>query len=232
MEITATNTVRLRSKDGSIHVTDEVYNTLTSSCGAILSIIGSYHLIHQAWLAHKNWHVLAFFIYSFGLLNVFTSSALHHGINGSKRLDHALRQWDYFSISLMIAGTFTPFCLILVRNQLGSTVLVVVWFLALLGIALKAFYPLVPKWITTGLFILMGWLGALVAPEVYRILSWQAVALLMGGGLAFTLGAIIYSLEKPNPFPGRFGFHEIWHLFVLTGAACHFWLMYLYILPY
>jgi hemolysin III len=129
----------------------------------------------------------------------------------------------------MIAGTFTPFCLILMKNPLGWTVLGLIWTLAVLGIALKAIFPHVPRWLMTSLFIGMGWMGILIVKPVYQAIHWQGFLFLLLGGIFYTVGGLIYGLEKPNPIPGKFGFHEIWHCFVLAGAASHFYLMYFYL---
>ena len=218
-------TGQLLSKDGSIHVTDEFYNTLISSLGAVLSVIGVVLLVSRAHGLGNSWAVLGFSVYGMGLINVFTSSALHHGVNGSPRTNHLLRQFDYFAIFIMIAGTFTPFCLIFLKNSLGWTVLGLVWSVAFIGITLKALYPLIPKWFLLSLYIGMGWLGLLIAKPVYQAIHWQGLVAFFLGGIFFTGGGLIYGLEKPNPFPGKFGFHEIWHCLVLAGAASHFYIM-------
>lgn len=215
----------LLSKDGSVHITDEVYNTLISGIGTVLSAVGVVILIYRAWTPGEFGTVFGLAVYGFGLVNMFLWSALHHGVNGSPRTNHLLRQLDYFAISIMIAGTFTPFCLLL-RNTLGWTVLAVVWALALAGIALKAVYPHTPRWVLTSLYIGMGWLGLAVAKPIYQAIHWRGFSALLLGGIFFTVGGVIYGLEKPNPVPGRFGFHEIWHCFVLAGAASHFYVMY------
>ncbi len=213
------------SKDGSTHVTDEVYSTLISGFGLVLALIGSWCLISQAW-ERGFWHVTGYSIYSFGLISVFVTSTLHHGVDGPPETNHLLRQLDYFAIFLMIAGSFTPFCVIILRNTLGWTVAGLVWTLAILGILLKARYPGAPRWLTTSFFIGMGWLGVLIAKPVYQTIHWQGLSALFLGGLFFTVGGLIFVLEKPNPFPGKFGFHEIWHCFVVAGAASHFYIMY------
>ena len=224
--MTKPKTRPLLSKDGSIHVTDEVYNTLISSLGVLLSVIGVIFLVCRAHLAGQLWHVVSFSIYGVGLISVFLASALHHGVNGSPRTNHLLRQLDYFAIFLMIAGTFTPFCLIFLRDSLGWPVMVFVWSLAILGITLKALFPHIPKWVTLSFYIGMGWLGLLIVKPVYSAIHWQGGVAFFLGGFFFTVGGLIYGLEKPNPFPGKFGFHEIWHCFVLAGAASHFYIMY------
>ncbi len=224
-------TKRKLSKDGSIHVTDEFYNTLISSVGALLSLIGAALLIYHSLKDQKLWHTLGFIIYGISLFKLFLFSAFHHGIDGSEKTEYWLRQMDYFAIFIMIAGSFTPLCLILLRNTLGWSILFLVWFLSILGIGLKLRFPDLPKWFSTSLYIGIGWLGVFIAKPIYLLVP-QVIIWLFIGGLFFTVGAVIFFLEKPNPFPGRFGFHEIWHLFVLAGAASHFYLMYFYLLPY
>ncbi|MBI4374561.1 MAG: hemolysin III family protein [Deltaproteobacteria bacterium] len=213
----------LLSKDGSVHVTDEVCNSSISSLGAVLSLVGIWFLISLAWKAGQTWKIPAFSIYGFGLFTMFVSSALHHGINGSPETNHLLRQLDYFTIFVMIAGTATPFCLILLKNSLGWFILGLVWTLAIAGIVFKALRPDAPRWLMTSLYIGMGWLGLLMIKPIYEALPWQGLFAFSLGGLFFTAGGVIYVLEKPNPFPGKFGFHEIWHCLVLGGAASHFY---------
>ena len=210
------------SKDGSIHVTDEVWNTAISSFGALLTVIGVGWLMWQAGTHGNTTAALAFAVYGLGTLSVFVTSALHHGVDGSARTNHALRQLDYFAIFLMIAGTFTPFCLLLVPRPLGIPVLTLVWLLAGLGIASKAIWPGLPKWATLAMTIGMGWTALLIVPPVYARLQLSGLVAVGCGGLFFTFGGMIFGFETPNPVPGRFGFHEIWHCCVLAGATCHF----------
>lgn len=214
------------SKDGSVHVTDEIYNTLISSLGAVLTLVGVAHLLWRSYLIGSAIHVLSFLVYGIGVLSVFVTSALHHGVNGSPRTNWILRQLDYFAIFLMIAGTFTPFCLLLVRSTLSVHVLELVWTLAAVAIASKAIYPALPKWVTLAAALGMGWLAVVLIKPVYAAIHLEGVVALAAGGLFFTGGGLIFGLEKPNPFPGKFGFHEIWHCCVLAGAASHFSIMY------
>ena len=223
--MTDPKTGRLLSKDGSALITDEVYNTLISSLGAVLSVVGTLFLLHRAISVGLPWHLVGFSVYGLGLIGMFTASALHHGINASPETEHLLRQLDYYAIFVMIAGSFTPFCLILLRNRLGWFVLGLVWVITVVGIAIKALRPHAPRWFITSLYLAMGWLGVLIAKPIYEAIHWQGLAAMMLGGIFFTVGAVIYLLEKPNPSPGRFGFHEIWHCCVFAGAASHFYIM-------
>lgn len=223
---------RARSKDGSRHVTDEIFNTCSSGAGALLAAIGAGALIWQAWQAGKPWHVVGFSVYGLFLVHLFVSSALHHGIDGSEQTEHRLRQWDYFSIFLMIAGTMTPFCVILLRSPLGWASLTLIWMVAIVGIYLKARQPDLPKWLTTTLYVSMGWFAVIIFYPVYLALGTGALFWLGLGGIFYTGGSALYLCEWPNLIPQRFGFHEIWHLCVLAGAASHFYVMYTFLLPH
>lgn len=219
---------RTLSKDGSVHVTDEVYNTRISALGAVLTVFGITHLLWRAHTAASPLHVYCFLVYGLGVLSVFVSSALHHGVDGSPRTNHLLRQLDYCAIFVMIAGTFTPFCVLLVKGALGMGTLALIWSLAFIGIAIKALYPRLPRWVTVATTICMGWLGLVIVEPVYHALQLQGLAGLLIGGVFFTVGGLIFGLEKPNPVPGKFGFHEIWHCCVVAGAGSHFSVMYLF----
>ncbi len=219
------------SKDHSIHVTNEVFNTISAIFGAVMALIGSLMLIYASITLHKSWHILSFTIYGAALVNLFVTSALHHGVDEPEELVRLFHQLDYIAIFLLIAGTFTPFCLILLRDTaVGNLVLALVWLFGIIGIVLKVRYPLLPKWISTSLYIGIGWFGILIANPLYQQNPQLLMALIVGG-LFFTVGAVIFFFEKPNLIPGHFGFHEIWHIFVLAGAASHFYAMYYLVLP-
>jgi hemolysin III len=210
---------RALSKDGSVHVTDEVWNTRIAGCGALLSVMGTSVLLLQAFLTHPPLHVFAFGLYGLSLVGMFVASALHHGVDGSARTEHLLRQLDYFAIFVLIAGSFTPFAIITLPHTLGWVSLAVMWTVAVVGIAVKAIKPDVPrKWIVT-CYLAMSWVGGIGFYNFSQAAPWQALAGIGLCGLFYTGGALIYVLEKPNPIPGRFGFHEIWHVCVLFGSA-------------
>jgi hemolysin III len=215
------------SKDGSVHVTDEVYNTWISVLGAVLTVVGTGFLLWRSQAASSSPHFVAFLVYGLGVLSVFVTSALHHGVNGSPRTNHVLRELDYAAIFLMIAGTFTPFCMLVVKGSLGTRTLVLIWALAALGISAKLLYPGLPKWATVAITVGMGWLGLLVARPIYQEIHLLGLIGLLVGGVLFTVGGLIFALEKPNPVPGKFGFHEIWHCCVVAGAASHYFVMHL-----
>lgn len=217
--------LRKISKDGSLNVTDEVYATLISAIGALFAIFGTLALVILSIKANNFWHTLSFVVYGLTFINLFMMSTLHHGIDSTPKTEHLLLQLDYYSIYIMIAGTFTPLCLVLLHNNLSITVLIVIWLLAITGITLKVKYPHMPKWISTSFYIVMGWMATIIIYPIY-LQSPQSIQLIALGGILYTIGAVIFHFEKPNPIPGKFGFHEIWHLFVVAGAVSHYFVMY------
>ncbi|HAK44344.1 MAG TPA: hemolysin III [Spirochaeta sp.] len=220
------------SKDGSIHVTDEIFNTASHTAGAIFSLLGMVLLITFSAVAGKVWHIVGFSIYGTSLFMLFLSSAFHHGIDRSEKLNNFFRLFDYLSIFALIAGTYTPLCLIISRDPWGWSVFGVVWALAAAGITIKAVFPSVPKWFTNTLYICMGWVGVVLIFHVMPAIGLSGFLLILIGGVLYSVGAVIFYIERPNPVPGKFGFHEIWHLFVLAGALVHFAFMFFVALPF
>lgn len=212
--------LRAISKDGSRCVTDEFYNTWIAIIGMVLAIVGTSYLLDAALAAHKPWHVLGYALYAFGAISLFLMSILHHGIDASHETEELFRHMDYCAIFLMIAGTQSPFCLILMRNAWGWSIFGIEWALAILGILLKLGFPRVPKKVTTSIYLLMGWMGLFLLPAMYTQGGIVPVLLLIAGGLLYTVGSLIFQLERPNPWPGKFGFHEIWHSMVVLAFAC------------
>jgi hemolysin III len=219
------------SKDGSVHVTDEIINTATHMVGGFFALFGTALLIVSAAGEGKVWHVVSFAVYGVSLISLFVASSLHHGVNLSKRLNDVFRLFDYIAIYLLIAGTYTPLCLVVQRNKWGWTLFGVVWALTAIGITIKSIYPELPRWVSNTFYIGIGWVGAILIVRSIPIIGWGGFALILAGGVVYTVGAMIFYFERPNPVPGKFGFHEIWHLFVLTGAVLHYLFMYFIVLP-
>lgn len=222
----------LLSKDGSVHVTDEVINTVTHMSGAVFSLLGMVLLVVNAASQGDPWKIAAFSIYGFSLLLLFVSSTFHHGLNLSPRLNSFFRLFDYVAIYALIAGSYTPICLVVNRNIWGWSVFGVVWAIAAVGIVIKSVFQNLPRWVSHTLYLSMSWVGIVLMVRSIPLFGLSGFALLLGGGIFYTVGAAIYYFEKPNPVPGKFGFHEIWHLFVLAGAFLHYLFMYFVVLPY
>lgn len=220
---------RTRSKDHSPHVTDERFNTASHLIGAVFALLGGTWLIVDSSFAGSPWHIVGHSIYAATLVALFVSSTLHHGIDASPIVEERLRTVDYAVIYLLIAGTMTPICIVLLGGPLAWTVVGVAWFVGLFSLALRVARPTLPKWVSGTLYGAQGALGVVLAWPVFLATDLLGVTLVALGGAFYTLGSVVFTLEKPNLVPGKFGFHEIWHLFVLAGAASHFAFMALYV---
>ena len=224
--------IRKLSHDGSKHVTDEKFNTASHLVGVVFALMGLVYLVVSSAMHASPWHVVSFAIYGATLVVLFLASTLHHGVHSMPRLEAALMVTDYQAIYLLIAGSFTPICLVLVRGALGWSVFGVSWTVALVGIILKAAMPHVPKYITSTLYLAMGWLALVLLKPIYVETGWGGLAAMGAGGIFYSVGATFFAIEKPNPFPGVFGFHEIWHIMVLLGAGAQFFFMLQWVLPH
>jgi hemolysin III len=159
-------------------------------------------------------------------------SATYHIGRWRPETTRVLRALDHANIYLLIAGTFTPLCVNVLEGSFRNTMLVVIWSVALLGVALSVFTEHLPRFVTAGLYIGMGWIGVVVVPAFARLMPWPAVAVLLLGGLLYTVGALVYALRRPDPYPQVFGFHEIFHLFVIGGSAAFTVTIWVWVLPF
>ena len=218
------------SKDGSVHVTNERFNTISHLVGACFALLGAALLISQAAVQGDPWKIVGMSVYGASLVMLFSTSALHHGLDSTPKVNETLRTLDYVSVFLLIAGTVTPLTLVLVRNTFGWTVLGAVWTIAILGIVLRSVWRKIPKYITNTLYITLGWITvALIGAGISLPLG--ALSLMAAGGLVYSAGFVIFVIERPNIRPGIFGFHELWHLLVLVAAGLHYLMVYFYVLP-
>ena len=160
-------------------------------------------------------------IYGASLVTLFSTSALYHRIYWPSSIRHLIGRIDHSAIFVLIAGTYTPFCLLLGPGT-GHGLLALVWLAALAGIAVVLLWKTVPKPLRAGLYVLLGWFILPVIPSLYAAVGARALVLLLIGGAFYTVGAVIYSTRRPDPFPRVFGFHEIFHLLVIAAAVCHF----------
>ena len=135
------------------------------------------------------------------------------------------------AIFILIASTHTPFCLLALDDGWRTGLLGLIWGLALGGVLLKLFWMGTPRWLSVALYLGMGWVALIAAPDLFRAVPIGGMVWVLGGGLVYSVGAIVYGLRRPNPWPGAFGFHELWHLFVVVGSACHFWAVLRYVAP-
>jgi hemolysin III len=170
-------------------------------------------------------------IFAASLVLLYGTSAAYHSITWKPTLRRLIRRLDHSMIFVLIAGTYTPFCLMVLNTAWGITMLSVIWGVAGGGVLLRVAWPTAPKWLGVSLYVIVGWLGLIPARE---LLTWFApfpLALLVLGGVLYTLGGVVYALRKPNPWPRVLGYHEIFHLLVILGSSLHYSLVAIYVLP-
>ncbi len=176
------------------------------------------------------YHVVSFAVYGVSMVLLYTASAVYHLVISGEKVTRVLKTLDHVMIYLLIAGTYTPYCLVPLRGPWGWSILGVVWGLAIFGIFFKLFFLKAPRWVSTGIYLVMGWVCIVALYPMFKTIPAGGMFYLALGGIFYSIGAVIYARKKPDPFPGVFGFHEIWHLFVLAGSISHFISIYRYIM--
>jgi hemolysin III len=170
-------------------------------------------------------------IYSIAVSGLFGVSALYHRVTWRPRARRWMRRLDHSMIFVLIAGTYTPFGMLVLKGTLAVVVLAIVWGGALAGVLLKLVWIDAPKWLVAVAYIALGWVAVIAMPELGSRLGPGALGLLIGGGTAYTAGAVIYACQRPDPAPRVFGYHEIFHLLVIVAAAAHFAAVAFFVLP-
>lgn len=197
----------------------EPVNGASHLVGLLLAGGGTFLLLK---LASGPEQLAAFSIYGATLILLYGASTLYHMLPLADRPLRALRTLDHIAIYFLIAGTYTPIAVVTLDNRLGWALLITVWLIAAAGIPFKLFFLDAPVWLSTGTYLTMGYLALVALVPLARAVSIGGIVWLVAGGIAYTVGAVIYSRRRPDPFPGLFGHHEIWHMLVLVGSACHF----------
>ena len=203
---------------------EERINIISHAAGLILSIVGLMLLWVHASLNGNNWHVVSFTIFGASLIVLYAASTFYHSAR-KQELRNRLRIIDHAAIYVLIAGTYTPFALVTLKGSTGWVIFGVTWGLAVSGITLKLFFTGKYEFLSTLMYVFMGWVIIFAVKPLIQNLSTEGLAWLLAGGIAYTLGAIIYSFKKI-----RFN-HAIFHVFVLIGSISHFLSVYLYVLP-
>ena len=203
-------------------------SALTHFLGLILLWIGAGPLLQRALEHGSATTVLSMFVFILSASLLYAASTLYHSVVMDLKKTLIFRKIDHIMISVLIAGTYTPVCLTALRGQTGYLLLGAIWILALVGIFLKIFFINCPKWFSSILYVLMGWLCIFALKPLFNVLPLSGFLWLLGGGIAYTLGAVIYAL-KLRAFNERhiyFGSHEIFHIFIMIGTFCHYMLIY------
>ena len=207
----------------------EPVNGLTHLVAAAIALVGLVILVVIGW--EQPGKVISLVIYGISLVTLFLASGLYHSVLATPRVVQRLRKFDHSAIFLLIAGTYTPICTNLLAGFWKWGLLGIVWGLALAGIGVKIFFLNAPRWVTAGVYILMGWLSIFGIREMLVTMPVGAIIWLAAGGLIYTLGAVVYITKRMDFLPGVFGFHEVWHIFVILGALSHFIMIATYVAP-
>lgn len=213
----------------SIKVKDPV-SGFSHLLGAVLSAVGLYFLVRYAAANGTVWHIVSFSIFGASLILLYTASSVYHLLIVPEKSTTILRKIDHTMIYVLIAGTYTPVCLIPLRGNWGWSLLVSIWGIAITGIILKLLWFNAPRWLSTLFYVIMGWLIVIAFVPLVRTMPAAAMLWLVAGGLMYTIGAVIYGTKWPRLKSKAFGFHEVFHMFVLYGSFCHFWMMFRYVL--
>ncbi len=209
----------------------EPISALTHLIGAIIAWPITILLIYNACVYATVWHVVSFAIFGAALILLYSASTVYHMLPVSERVVKILRRVDHMMIFVLIAGTYTPVCLVPLRGVWGWTILSLVWIVAASGILLKILWIDAPRWLSSVIYLGMGWLITIAFVPLVKSIPAMGIVLLVLGGLTYSLGAVIYAVKWPNLKLKWFGFHEIFHLFVLGGSAFHIVFMFMYVMP-
>ena len=205
---------------------------ITDFIGMMLAVFAAMPLLAKAGMTGNSADVTAMMIFALSMVSLYGASTLYHSINVTGRVLKIFKKLDHMMIFVLIAGSYTPVCMIVLGGESGYKLLAAVWGIALAGILIKAFWVTCPKWFSSVIYIAMGWVCVFVFGELLATLPRAAFLWLLAGGLFYTVGGVIYALKCPifNLKHKWFGSHEIFHVFVMLGSACHFIFMYHYVL--
>ena len=206
-------------------------SAITHYIGMILSLLAAAPLLMKAETSRIPSALTAMGIFILAMILLYAASSLYHSLNVKENILKLFRKLDHMMIFVLIAGTYTPVCMLVLGGKTGMLLLSLIWGIALVGIVLKALWINCPKWFSSIIYIAMGWVCVFVFGRLFDTLCMAAFLWLLSGGIIYTAGGIIYALKLPlfNTRHKDFGSHEVFHLFVMAGSVCHFIFMYLYV---
>ena len=207
-------------------------SAITHFIGMMMAVFAGVPLLIKAASEPTSVYLFSAVVYIASMILLYMASTMYHKFDVSEKINRCLKKFDHMMISVLIAGTYTPICLLVLDKPLGYFLLALVWSFALVGIIIKAFWVTCPKWFSSVLYIGMGWTCVIAFTQLLDALSSAAFGLLLAGGIIYTIGGVIYALKLPifNNKHKNFGSHEIFHLFVMGGSACHFIMLYVFVM--
>ena len=208
-------------------------SAITHYIGMMLALLAATPLISKASTTASPGAKVSMTIFMASMVLLYGASALYHSVNVTGKILKVFRKIDHMMIFVLIAGSYTPICMIVLGGTSGYTMLAIVWGIAIVGMLIKAFWITCPKWLSSVLYIAMGWLCVLAFVPIFHALPRAGFDWLLAGGIIYTIGGVIYALKVPlfNSRHKNFGSHEIFHIFVMLGSACHFIVMYFFVAP-
>ena len=206
-------------------------SAITHFIGMMLSLLASVPLLIKAELTSGRLCFYAMCIFMCSMVLLYGASTTYHSINVTGKILTVFRKLDHMMIFVLIAGSYTPICLIVLGGKIGYLLLLIIWSIAAFGMIIKAYWITCPKWFSSVLYITMGWVCVGVFGKLLSTLPFSAFLWLLAGGIIYTIGGVIYALKLPlfNTTHSNFGSHEVFHLFVMAGSICHFIFMYYYV---
>lgn len=208
----------------------EPVNTLTHLSGALLSVVALVLMILKGVGNGSSLQIASAIVFGVSLIALFTASTVYHWVPSSDKLRAILRRVDHSMIYILIAGTYTPVCLLALKGVLGWSLFGVIWLLAVIGIIMKIVWLNAPRWLYTSFYLILGWIAVFFIMPLYKSLPIQGFVWLLIGGLMYTVGAVIYGTKSQKLKISVFGFHEIFHMFILAGSFSHFMMVQGFIL--
>jgi hemolysin III len=207
------------------------FSAISHLIGMVLSVVALVVLVVLAARRGTAWHVVSFAIFGASLILMYLSSALYHFAPNPSPVRQVLRRIDHVMIYVQIAGTYTPVCLTVLRGAWGWSLLGVVWAIAIWGIIVKGAWLKIPRAVSTLSYLIMGWLVLIAIYPLAKAIPSGGLWWMAGAGFFYTTGVLFYTLDKKFPSNAWFNFHDLFHLFILGGSFCFFWMMLKYILP-
>lgn len=207
----------------------EITSALTHLGGAIFGLIGTLLFLVGDKISNAV-TAAAFLIFGISMILLYSTSTAYHFIDKSKKKAKLImRKLDHIMIFVFVAGSYTPICLLVLSKDIGYKLLALVWSITIIGAIIKLFWITAPNWVSSILYIGMGWLAVIVLSPLVNTMPLGGMTWLIAGGLFYTIGGVIYGIKKPNISQKYFGFHELFHIFVLLGSLCHYIMMYFYV---
>lgn len=206
-------------------------SAITHFAGLLLAVAATIPIIIKAAHTPGPAHVLAISVFMTSMILLYAASTIYHTLNISPKVNKLLRKIDHMMIFILIAGTYTPVCVLVLGDRTGLTLLLAVWIIAIIGMVINALWITCPKWFSSIIYISMGWACVTAFQRLVQALPPRAFGWLLAGGIIYTIGGIIYAHKLPifNSRHKYFGSHEIFHLFVMGGSLCHYIMMYAFV---